>query len=414
MAMNCRFCGQPLISKVLDLGLSPISNEFRAASTAAHEPQVYYPLAMMICQNCWLAQLIDVTTPQHFNAHYAYFSSYSQSWLQHSQLYAEQSISRLSLTTESQVVEVASNDGYLLQYFKAAGIPVLGIEPSANVATVAIETRGIPTLVKFFNRQTAEELTAAGTRADLIVANNVLAHVPEPNGFLAGFKHLLKPHGTATFEFPHLLRLLTECQFDTIYHEHYSYLSLGAVERMLAAHQMEAYDVEELATHGGSLRLYVRHQGAAVTSPSGETRLRHIRAKETAHELENIRTYERFGQEMRNRKFELLSFLIDMARSGKRVVGYGAPAKGNTLLNYCGIGPELLAYTVDRNPYKQEQYLPGVNIPVFPPERIMQDRPDYVLILPWNLRDEIVAQLSEIRTWGGQFVVAIPKLEVLP
>lgn len=399
---------------MLDLGLSPISNEFRAAATAAHEPQVFYPLAIMICEHCWLAQLVDVSTPQHFNAHYAYFSSYSQSWLQHSQLYATRMIARLALTAMSQVVEVASNDGYLLQYFKAAGIPVLGVEPSANVAKVAAETRGIPTLVRFFNRETAEELSSTGTKADLIVANNVLAHVPDPNGFLAGFKCLLKPHGTATFEFPHLLRLLAESQFDTIYHEHYFYLSLGAVERMLDAHQLEAYDVEELATHGGSLRLYVRHKAAPVTAPCGSEHLDGVRRKESAYELEKIGTYERFGQEMRNRKFELVSFLIDAARSGKRVVGYGAPAKGNTLLNYCGIGPELLPYTVDRNPYKQEQYLPGVNIPVFPPERIAEDRPDYVLILPWNLRDEIMDQLSTIRSWGGRFVVAIPKLEILP
>ena len=412
MATNCRFCGQLLVDKVLDLGLSPISNEFRAAANADHEPQTYYPLAVMICQKCWLAQLTDVRTPQHFNAHYAYFSSYSQSWLEHSQLYATTMIAKLGLTPTSQVVEIASNDGYLLQYFKAAGIPVLGIEPSANVAEVAIQTRSIPTLVKFFNRETAEELIATGIHADLIAANNVLAHVPDPNGFLAGFKRLLKSRGTVTFEFPHLLRLLAECQFDTIYHEHYSYLSLAIVERMLAAHQLEAYDVDELTTHGGSLRVYVRHQGATIAAASGRENLRKVRNDEARYGLENIATYQRFGQEMRNRKFELLSFLIDAARTGKKVVGYGAPAKGNTLLNYCGIGPELLSYTVDRNPYKQEQYLPGINIPVYPPERIEQDRPDYILILPWNIREEIMAQLAPIKAWGGQFVVAIPKLEI--
>ncbi|HWT99120.1 MAG TPA: class I SAM-dependent methyltransferase [Terriglobales bacterium] len=414
MATNCRFCGQLLVDKVLDLGLSPISNEFRPAITAEHQPQTYYPLAMMVCRQCWLAQLADVTTPQHFNAHYAYFSSYSQSWLQHSQNYAQQMIARLRLSGSSQVVEVASNDGYLLQYFKAAGIPTLGIEPSANVAEAAIKTHGIPTLVKFFNKTTAAELTAEGTYADLIAANNVLAHVPDPNHFLAGFKLLLKPLGTATFEFPHLLRLVTECQFDTIYHEHYSYLSLGVVERMLAAHQLEAYDVEELTTHGGSLRVYVRHRDASVGVADGSEMLRKVRANEAAYGLEDLATYRRFGEEMRNRKFELLSFLIDASRSGKRVAGYGAPAKGNTLLNYCGIGPELLPYTVDRNPYKQEQYLPGVNIPVSPPERILEERPDYVLILPWNLRDEIMAQLASIKSWGGRFVVAIPRLEILP
>jgi 2-polyprenyl-3-methyl-5-hydroxy-6-metoxy-1,4-benzoquinol methylase len=414
MTTHCRFCRADVTDVVLDLGLSPVSNEFRAAADVDRLPQTYYPLAMLICGKCRLAQLIEVATPPHFNAHYAYFSSYSQTWLEHSRQFAGTMIARLGLHAGSQVVEIGSNDGYLLQYFKAAGIPVIGIEPSANVAEAAVQLHGIRTIVKFFNLTTAQDLVRQGTSADLIVANNVLAHVPDLNQFIAGFKALLKPLGTISFEFPHLLRLLSECQFDTIYHEHYSYFSLAVVERMLRAHQLEAYGVEEVSTHGGSLRVFARHRGASVTLAQGAAQLSKLRTDEATYGLEDLATYHRFAEQVQNRKFDLLSFLIDAKRRGKRVAGYGAPAKGNTLLNYCGIGPELLPYTVDRSPYKQGRYLPGVNIPIDQPERILSDQPDYVLILPWNLRDEIMAQLAGIRAWGGKFVTAIPKLEVLP
>ncbi|MBI2256313.1 MAG: class I SAM-dependent methyltransferase [Proteobacteria bacterium] len=412
MTTRCRFCREEVTDVVLDLGLSPISNEFRGRADVAQRPQVYYPLAMLICGKCHLTQICDVATPPHFNANYAYFSSYSQSWLQHAKDFAARMTRELRLSAQSQVVEIGSNDGYLLQYFAAAGVPVLGVEPSANVAEAAFQQHGIKSIVKFFDRTTALELATAGTKADLIVANNVLAHVPDLNSFISGFKILLDPAGTIVFEFPHLLRLISECQFDTIYHEHYSYLSLAVVERMLQAHALEAYAVEQLETHGGSLRLFVRHEGAAVARAQGEESLNAIRAAETAFGLDRRDIYRRFAEEVHRTKFSLLSFLIEAKRGGKTVLGYGAPAKANTLLNYCGIGPELLAYTVDRSPYKQGRYLPGVNIPIEHPHRIFADRPDYVLVLPWNLRQEIVAQLAGISAWGGKFVTAIPRLEV--
>lgn len=412
MSTSCRFCRAPVTDMVLDLGLSPISNEFRNAAELHRQPQTFYPLSMLLCGQCRLAQIYDVPTPPHFNAHYAYFSSYSESWLDHARRFAVDMQRQLSLGPRSSVVEIGSNDGYLLKYFMAAGIPVLGVEPSANVAEAAMRQHGIETVVKFFNLATACELTEGGRTADLIVANNVLAHVPDLNSFMAGFKQLLKPLGTITFEFPHLLRLLAECQFDTIYHEHYSYLSLAVVERMLGAHQLEAYAVESLPTHGGSLRLFARHQGAAVERVNGAEGLARVRSEEAAFGLDRRETYAAFAEDVHRRKFELLEFLIAAKKGGKTVLGYGAPAKGNTLLNYCGIGPELLAYTVDRSPFKQGRYLPGVNIPVLHPDRILSDRPDYILILPWNLCDEIKGQLNAIRRWGGRFVTAIPRLEI--
>jgi SAM-dependent methyltransferase len=323
-------------------------------------------------------------------------------------------IQRLSLGPRSQVVEIGSNDGYLLQYFKQAGIGVLGVEPSSNVATVAGKRHGIESVVDFFGTSVADLLVARGTTADLIVANNVLAHVPAINDFIAGFRRLLKPDGIITFEFPHLLRMVEQCQFDTIYHEHYYYLSLRVVERFLESHGLQVYDVEELDTHGGSLRVYASHQGRSHDDPIMQRRRHAVYRAEADFGLESVATFADFGRDVVVRKTDFLSFLIDARAEGKTVLGYGAPAKGNTFLNFCGVGAELLAYTVDLNPYKQGKFLPGVNIPVRTPADLMRDRPDYVVILPWNLSAEISAQLSGIQKWGGRFVVAIPKLEIFP
>ena len=366
----------------------------------------------MVCRNCWLVQLSEVETPEHFDADYVYFSSYSTSWLEHSKGYATRMIDMLGLDGTAQVVEIASNDGYLLQYFKQAGIPVLGVEPSANVAEHARKAHGIETIDAFFGRECAARLVAQGVKADLMAANNVLAHVPDINDFVAGFALLLRHGGTITFEFPHLLNTLRLCQFDTIYHEHFSYLSLGVVERILGAHGLEAYGVEEIPTHGGSLRVYAGHRGGCRQEPALHATLERLRVDEAEFGLETLAPYGDFSRAVGRRKTEFLGFLIEAAAAGKKVLGYGAPAKGNTMLNYCGIGPELLAYTVDMSPHKQGHLLPGVNIPVHAPDRLLADRPDYIVILPWNLRDEIAAQLAEVRDWGCRFVVAIPELEV--
>lgn len=412
MISHCRFCQTPLHESVANLGLSPISNHFRPIQTAGAEGQTFYPLHAMVCTNCWLVQLSEVDTPAHFDESYVYFSSYSASWLKHSQTYAEQMIEKLDLGSESLVVEVASNDGYLMQFFDRAGVPVLGIEPSGNVAEEARSKRGIETIVEFFGCECAEKQVAKGKIADLITANNVMAHVPDINDFIAGFKILLRKGGTITIEFPHLLRTLEQCQFDTIYHEHFSYFSLGAAEAILAAHGLKLYGVEELSTHGGSLRIYAGHEDSCPSDKRLHEALKKVRADENVAGLETLAPYVAFGKAMEQRKTEFLSFLIESKNAGKSVVGYGAPAKGNTMLNYCGVGPELLQYTVDMSPHKQDQYLPGLNIPVYATERITQDRPDYVVILPWNLREEISGQLAHIRDWGGRFVVAIPQLEI--
>ena len=412
MPSRCRFCRSELADTVVDLGLSPVSNEFRDAAFADERPQTFYPLKAMVCRNCWLVQLSEVETPEHFDADYVYFSSYSTSWLEHSKGYATRMIDMLGLDGTAQVVEIASNDGYLLQYFKQAGIPVLGVEPSANVAEHARKAHGIETIDAFFGRECAARLVAQGVKADLMAANNVLAHVPDINDFVAGFALLLRHGGTITFEFPHLLNTLRLCQFDTIYHEHFSYLSLGVVERILGAHGLEAYGVEEIPTHGGSLRVYAGHRGGCRQEPALHATLERLRVDEAEFGLETLAPYGDFSRAVGRRKTEFLGFLIEAAAEGKKVLGYGAPAKGNTMLNYCGIGPELLAYTVDMSPHKQGHLLPGVNIPVHAPDRLLADRPDYIVILPWNLRDEIAVQLAEARDWGCRFVVAIPELEV--
>jgi 2-polyprenyl-3-methyl-5-hydroxy-6-metoxy-1,4-benzoquinol methylase len=405
----CRFCGAALKLSFADLGMSPPSNSYLEAADL-NRMERFYPLHAWVCEECFLVQLEEFETPEEIFSDYAYFSSYSDSWLAHAKAYTEAMVARFGLGTSSFVVEIASNDGYLLQYFVAKGVPVLGIEPAANVAEVA-EKKGVPTLVKFFGTKTAGELSAAGRKADLIAGNNVLAHVPDLNDFVRGMSLLLKPGGVVTMEFPHLLRLMQENQFDTIYHEHFSYFSFVVAERVFAAHGLTLFDVDEIPTHGGSLRIYARHAANAALPVS--PKVAELRGREQAAGLERAETYRSFAEQVKATKRGLLKFLIAAKESGKRVVGYGAPAKGNTLLNYCGVRSDLVEYTVDRSPHKQGRFLPGVHIPIYAPERIMETRPDYVLILPWNLKDEIVAQMAGIRAWGGRFVVPVPEAKVL-
>lgn len=405
----CRFCRAPLSLSFADLGMSPPSNSFLKPEQLDRMER-FYPLHAWVCEECFLVQLEEFETPEEIFRDYAYFSSYSETWLQHAKDYTGAMTRRFGLGTSSFVVEIASNDGYLLQYFVERGVPVLGIEPAANVAEVA-KTKGVPSLVKFFGVQTAKELAAQGRRPNLLLGNNVLAHVPDLNDFVAGMKILLAPSGVITMEFPHLLRLMQENQFDTIYHEHFSYLSFVVAERVFAAHGLTLFDVEEIPTHGGSLRIYARH--AEDISPEISARVTELRARERAAGLERAETYRSFAEQVKATKRALLKFLIGAREAGKRVAGYGAPAKGNTLLNYCGVRTDLLEYTVDRSPYKQGRFLPGVHIPVYAPEHLLESRPDYVLILPWNLREEVVAQMAEVRHWGGRFVVPIPYARVL-
>jgi SAM-dependent methyltransferase len=406
----CRACNASLADAFLDLGVSPLANSYVKAA-ALHLPESFYPLKVHVCPSCLLVQVEEMASPAEIFSDYAYFSSYSDSWLEHARTYVEMAANRFRLSAASRVVEIASNDGYLLQYFVARGIPALGIEPAANVAEAA-KRKGIPTLVKFFGAATARELLAEGHAADLVVGNNVLAHVPALNDFVEGLGILLKPAGVATLEFPHLLRLFEGNQFDTIYHEHFSYFSLLSVERVFAAHGLAICDVEELPTHGGSLRIYARH----VDSPEGKVSARvfDLKRREEEAGLNRLETYGRFAERVKETKRKLLEFLIAAKREGKSVAGYGAPAKGNTLLNYCGIRTDFLDYTVDRSPEKQGCFLPGTRIPIHPVERIRETRPDYLLILPWNLREEIMRQMSSIRDWGGRFVVPIPEVRVYP
>lgn len=406
---KCRFCSAPLTTIFADLGMSPLANGFVPAEDAC-EPETFFPLQAYVCDACKLVQTRDVETPDAIFGDYAYFSGYSQSWLAHSERYAARMIECFGLSETSKVVEVASNDGYLLQFFQRAGIPVLGIEPAANVAAVA-KRLGIPTEVRFFGRATARDLAAQGHRADLIAANNVVAHVPDLNDFVAGFELLLKPGGVLILEFPHLLRMLQENQFDTIYHEHFSYFSFLAIERVLLAHGLVAFDVERLATHGGSLRVYAGHAEAGIWQCSEAVRA--LRREEEAFGLDDLDVYTGFAERIARTKFALLDFLIGARRAGKRVAAYGAPAKGNTLLNYCGVGPELIDFTVDRSPHKQGRLLPGTRIPIKAPDEILKAQPDYLLILPWNLKSEIMQQMAPLRGWGGRFVVPIPEVEVL-
>jgi hypothetical protein len=404
----CRFCAAPLDEVVADLGMTPLANSYLGPEALARmEP--FYPLQAFVCSSCMLVQLQAFESAQHIFSDYAYFSSFSTSWLEHSRRFAEQAIARFGLDESSRVLEIASNDGYLLQYFHDRGIPVLGIEPAANVAKSALQ-KGIPTLVEFFGESCAAGL-AADWRADLIVANNVMPHVPDLNDFVSGFRIALADAGVVSIEFQHLAKLMAENEFDTIYHEHFSYFSYLTAGRVLAAHGLRAFDVEELPTHGGSLRVWACH----ADSPHEETdRSRALIDRERAEGVDRIETYRGFERRVRAAKREILRFFADLKDDGKSIVAYGAPAKGNTLLNYCGIGRDFIDYAVDRNPAKQGHYLPGTRIPIHAPERIAETRPDVIFILPWNLKHEIMEQLSFVRDWGGRFAVRAPRLELIP
>ena len=404
----CRSCAAPLRHTFVDLGMSPLANSY-IDTDHWNAMERFYPLHVYVCEHCFLVQLESIARPEEIFSDYAYFSSYSDSWLEHARRYTECVIKRFGLNRQSWVVEIASNDGYLLQHFVAKDIPVLGIEPAKNVAEAALR-HGIPTQIRFFGDATARELVQGGEQADLIIGNNVLAHVPDLNGFVTGLKILLKPNGVITLEFPSLMRLMEENQFDTIYHEHFSYFSLVAVERVLARHGLDVFDVEELPTHGGSLRIYACHQDD--TTKQVDRRVQELLAREKHAGLLNLNHYFTFGEKVKETKRKLLKFLISAKKDGKAVVGYGAPAKGNTLLNYCGIRTDFIDYTVDRSPHKQGHLLPGTRIPVYPPEHIHKTRPDYVLILPWNLKEEIMEQMTYIRDWNARFVVPIPEVQV--
>jgi SAM-dependent methyltransferase len=407
--MKCRFCTAPITTTLVDLGMQPLSNAYVEAEAAeAMEP--FYPLHARVCERCFLVQLPEFQSPERIFSDYAYLSSMSDSWLDHCSRFADQMTTKLGLDASRLVVEVASNDGYLLRFFKAKGVRVLGIEPAANVAAIAAAA-GIPSLPRFFGADLANELVSQGTRADLLVGNNVLAHVPNLNDFVRGLAILLSPTGVLTMEFPHLGRLLAQNQFDTIYHEHFSYFSFAVAERVFAAHGLVLFDVDELPTHGGSLRIYASHAGAAGRAPT--PRVAALRAAEAAQGLETIATYTRFAEQVREVKRKLLAFLIARKREGKSLVAYGAPAKGNTLLNYCGIRTDFLDYAADRSPLKQGRLLPGSHIPIVAPERIRETRPDYVVVLPWNIQVEVAEQLAYVKDWGGRLVVPIPELAVL-
>ena len=401
---DCRLCRATLQDEFVDLGMSPLANSFlELEQINAMEP--FYPLRALVCGSCFLVQLESYESAEHIFTDYAYFSSYSSSWLDHARRYVDMAIARFGLGPQSKVVELASNDGYLLQYFRDRGVAVLGVEPAANVAEVAV-ARGVPTTVAFFGVQTATSLAGSG-RADLLVGNNVLAHVPDLNDFVGGMPLLLDDEGVITLEFPHLMRLVDDNQFDTIYHEHFSYFSFLTAGRVLAAHGLRLFDVEELPTHGGSLRIFGCHEAA---SHKQTERARELAARERAAGYESLELYRSYAERVRASKREILEFVIDLKRQGLRIAGYGAPAKGNTLLNYCAIGRDFIDFTVDRSPHKQGRYLPGTHIPIHPPEAIDEERPDIVFILPWNLRDEIMGELERIRAWGGRFLVRAPKI----
>ena len=402
-APACRFCAAPLQRTFCDLGMSPLSNAFiKPAAAQSMEP--FYPLHTYVCENCFLVQLEQFETPAEIFSDYVYFSSYSDTWLAYARGFAATAIRDFGLTAQSLVVEAASNDGYLLQYFRQAGIPVLGIEPAQNVAAAAI-AKGIPTVCEFLGAASGRKLAAAGQLADMVVGNNVFAHVPDLNDFTAGLSSILKPAGVLTLEFPHLLQLMQNNQFDTIYHEHFSYFSFATAVRVLQEHALVVFDVEELPTHGGSLRVYATKN----VSREPASRVHELLAREQAAGLHKPATYSSFAEQVKATKRALLHFLLDARDQSKSIVGYGAPAKANTLLNYCGIRTDIIEFTVDRNPHKQGLLLPGTRIPVLHPDKIFERKPDYVLILPWNLKDEIIDQMRAIREWGGQFVVPIPQ-----
>lgn len=404
---SCRSCGALLRTSFVDLGMSPLCESYVSADRL-DAMEAFYPLHALVCDACLLVQLSEYVAPAEIFSEYAYFSSYSLSWLAHCRRYVADVTDRYALTRDSLVIEVASNDGYLLQYFRERDIPVLGVEPAANVARVA-EEKGIPTRVEFFGRDSAERLVAAGRQADLVIGNNVLAQVPDLNDFVAGLARVLKADGVLTLEVPHLLNLIECNQFDTIYHEHFSYFSLYALQSVLERHGLSVVDVEELPTHGGSLRIHARHIGRSWPVGPGVAK---VRDDESRSGLTTLDGYAGFSKKVEEAKRGLLQLLIEVKRRGKTIVGYGAPGKGNTLLNYCGIRTDFIDFVVDRNPYKQGRFLPGTHIPIRPPEELDRARPDYVLILPWNLKTEIMEQLAHIREWGGAFVVPIPRAEV--
>ena len=406
---KCRFCKKTLKHKFADLGISPIANDYIRPENAGI-PDKLYPLCVYVCSNCFLVQIPNLIAREKiFNDQYAYFSSYSDSWLTHAKEYVEMISKKLSLNDKKTVVELASNDGYLLQYFKSKNIPVLGIDPSANVAAIA-ENRGIKTLIEFFGKTCAEKIVKKGIKADLIIANNVLAHVPDLNDFVSGIKQLLKNTGTATLEFPYLSQMIDNNEFDTIYHEHYSYFSLIAVNNIFSAHNLTVYEVEEIPTHGGSLRIYIRH--------SNNKRIKMHRSvfkmlkREINKGLNNIHFYSKFQMQVSVTKKNLMEFLSRAKKSGKTVAAYGAPAKGNTLLNYCGINSKIIDFTVDKSPYKQNHLLPGSRIPVYSPEKLAEINPDYILILPWNLKREIISQMKSYKNLTSKFIIPIPRVEI--
>ncbi len=409
LAPVCRFCGHALRTTFVDLGMSPPCQSHVTAAQL-QQMEAFYPLHAWVCDHCFLVQLQEFVAPDHIFSEYAYFSSYASSWVEHARRYTHMAMQRFRLGARSKVMEVASNDGYLLQHFVAAGVPVLGIEPAANVARVAID-RGVPTTVQFLGRATGQAIAREHGQADLVLGNNVLAHVPDINDFVQGMRELLSAHGVITMEFPHLQRLIEGNQFDTIYHEHFSYLSFGTVEQIFAAHGLVLFDVEELPTHGGSLRIYARHERHAALAVADTVPA--LRERERNLGYRGLERYRGFGQQVQSTKHKLLAFLIEAKEQGKRIAGYGAPGKGNTLLNYCGIRTDFLDFTVDANPYKQGKYTPGTHIPILEPDALRREKPDYVLILPWNLSEEIMAQAAYIREWGGRFVVPIPSVQVL-
>lgn len=410
MSINCRLCNSKIEKSFLSLGKSPVSNAYLSKSELS-KMEPFYPLDLYVCPECFLVQIEEFEKSQNiFNSNYAYFSSYSESWLEHCKEYVSMMINRFGFNEKSFVVEVASNDGYLLQYFKEKNINVLGVEPTSNTAEIAIK-KGIPTQIEFFNTEFAKQMLKQSKQADLIIGNNVLAHNPQLNDFVEGLKVALKSHGVITMEFPHLLKLIEKNEFDTVYHEHYSYFSFYTVKKLFEKHDLEIFDVDELSTHGGSLRIFAKHK--LDTSKNISENIYQLIEKEKLFGLQVLETYSNFSNNVEQTKRNLLKFLIDTKEQNKTVAAYGAPAKGNTLLNYCGIRTDFIEYTVDRNPHKQNCFLPGVNIPIYHPDKIKETKPDFILILPWNIKEEVLEQMKFVNDWGGKFVVPIPNLQVL-
>ncbi len=407
---KCRFCDRRLKHSFVDLGSSPLANSYLSAE-GLHQMEPFFPLNVYVCKSCYLVQLAVFQSSEEIFSDYAYFFSYSDSWLSHASDYTDLMVEKFGFSSVHQVIEIASNDGYLLQYFKQKGIPVLGIEPAGNVAEAA-KKKGIPTRIEFFSESLAKELAVQGAHADLLIGNNVLAHVPDLNDFVKGMKIILKPHGVITMEFPHLMQLMNENQFDTIYHEHFSYFSFLAAKKVFAKHGLDIFDVEELSTHGGSLRIYACHVGAEVRPSS--SRAKELVNREKTAGFNSLDHYLQFKEDVKHAKRNILEFLIQCKREGESIAGYGAPAKGNTLLNYCGIRTDFIEYTVDRSPHKQGHFLPGSRIPIHHPDKIKETQPDFLIILPWNLQEEIIEQMSHIRDWGGKFVTLIPNVRVHP